>query len=269
MLPSSLRLPTRLSILCSTLLFLVGLVGLAGAASADEVTLQPVADAALYEQAAGTLANGAGAYLFAGNTVSSDIRRSVLRFDLAAVPPGSTIDAVELTLNMSRSIAPTEDVGLHRVTTDWSEGPSIAPGEEGQGATSVAGDVTWLHTNYDTALWTSPGGDFDAAPSATAAVAGLGYYTWGSTAGLVADVQSWIDAPATNFGWMLVGNEASGTTAKRFDSRENAGVGVQPELRVVFTPAGALEDIPTLDPKMLAALALLLVLAGARLISKM
>lgn len=268
MLPSSLRLPTCLPTRLSMQLVLIALVVLAGVASADEVTLQPVADAALYEQAAGTLANGAGEYLFAGNTVSSDVRRSVLRFDLAAVPPGSTIDAVELTLNMSRSIAPTEDVSLHRVTTDWNEGPSIAPGEEGAGATSMAGDVTWIHTNFDTALWTAPGGDFDAAPSATLAVAGLGSYTWGSTAGLVADVQSWVDAPATNYGWMLVGNEASSTTAKRFDSRENAGVGVQPELRVVFTPVGGLEEIPTLDPKMLAALALLLVLAGVRLMSR-
>ena len=241
---------------------------LAAAATADEVTLLPVADATLYEQAVGNLANGAGDHLFAGTTVPQDVRRSVLRFDLAALPPGSSIDAVELTLNMSRSIAATEDVSLHRVTSDWTEGPSVAPGEEGQGAASLAGDVTWLHTSFATSFWTTAGGDFVAAPSATAAVSNLGAYTWGSTAGLVADVQGWVEAPATNYGWMLLGNESAATTAKRFDSRENTGAGVQPALRVVFTPAGSLADVPTLDAKLLAVLALLLLLAGARLVSR-
>lgn len=261
-------LSTRLSLRRPLPAFVGLILASAGATTADEVTLQPVADATLYEQAAGNLANGAGDHLFAGTTVAPDARRSVLRFDLAAVPPGSTVDAVELALNMSRTIAATEDVSLHRVTTGWSEGASIAPGEEGQGTASLAGDVTWLHTSYDTAFWTTPGGDFFAAPSATVAVANLGVYTWGSTAGLVADVQAWVNAPATNFGWVLVGNEAAGTTAKRFDSRENLAAGVQPELRVVFTPPGPLEEVPTLDPRMLAALALLLVLVGARLASK-
>ena len=263
MQPATFRLSFRAVALCLA----ISWICVAGVASADEVTLTPVADAALYEQPAGLLANGAGDYLFVGNTAVPDVRRSLLRFDLAAIPPGSTIDSVELTLNVSRTIAGTEDVNVHRVTTDWNEGPSIAPGEEGGGATSMAGDATWIHKNYDTTFWTTPGGDFVAAPSATAAVAGLGPYTWGSTAGLVADVQAWVDSPATNFGWMLVGNEAVGTTAKRFDSRENPGAGVQPELRVVFTPTAALADVPTLDPRMLAVLAVLLMLVGARLVS--
>ena len=240
----------------------------AGAATADEVTLSPIADATLYQPAAGDLANGMGDHLFVGNTVASDARRSVLRFDLTAVPPGSTIDGVELTLNMSRTIAVTTDVSLHRAASAWSEGPSLAPGEEGQGTAAMAGDVTWLHTSYDTELWMSPGGDFAASPSATLAVASPGAYTWGSTADLVADVQSWVDTPTINFGWMLVGNEAAATTAKRFDSRENPDPGVQPELRVVFTPSGLLSDIPTLDPRLLAVLAILLALAGLRVVSK-
>ena len=185
---------------------------------------------------------------------------------MGTIPPGSTIDSVELTLNMSRTIAGSQDVSLHRVTTEWAEGPTDPPGEEGQGESPAIGDVNWVHATYNTLPWNTSGGDFVAGPSAAIAVAGLGPYTWGSTAGLVADVQGWVDDPAVNFGWVLVGNEADPTTAKRFDSRENAGAGVQPSLRIVFSPAA--EEIPTLDPRALAALAILLVLAGASLVSK-
>ena len=53
---------------------------------------------------------------------------------------------------------------------------------------------------------------------------------------MVADVQSWLDNPSTNFGWLLVGNEALSETSKRFDSRENAIADNRPLLTVNFTP---------------------------------
>lgn len=250
----------------------------ATAASAGELILQPTADATIYMSPpfippiigpGPSPANGTGDHLFAGNTQTDELaRRALLRFDLGAIPPGSTIDSVELTLNMSRSIAGAEDVSLHRVTTAWTEGPTDPPGEEGQGEAASIGDVNWGFATYNTEPWDTTGGDFVAAPSATIAVGGLGPYTWGPAAGLAADVQSWVDAPATNFGWILVGDESVPTTAKRFDSRENTDPGVQPELRVLFTPTLALNEIPTLDPRWLLALALCLALSGAWLVAR-
>jgi hypothetical protein len=240
--------------------------------SAAEVTLLPVADATLYEPGMGVgvtpLANGAGDHLFAG--VGNAAKRAVLRFDLAAVPLGSTIDSVELTLNMSRNIAGPQDVSMHRLTTAWNEGPTHAPGQEGAGGDPAPGDSTWLHTDYDTDFWTTPGGDFVATPSATTAVDVLEVpYTWGPTADLASDVQSWVNDPASNFGWILIGNEGAPTTAKRFDSRENVDAGVRPTLRVVFTPALIpVTDIPALDPRALAFLALLLLAVGARRVGR-
>ena len=39
---------------------------------------------------------------------------------------------------------------------------------------------------------------------------------------MVADVQSWLDNPATNFGWLVLGDESMMMmTAKRFDTRES------------------------------------------------
>ena len=38
---------------------------------------------------------------------------------------------------------------------------------------------------------------------------------------MVADVQGWLDNPASNFGWLMLGDESTNLTAKRFDTRES------------------------------------------------
>ncbi len=58
----------------------------------------------------------------------------------------------------------------------------------------------------------------------------------GPTAAMVSDVQSWLDAPAGNFGWLLQGDEAVGSTAARFDSRQNLTPSFGPVLVVEYTP---------------------------------
>ena len=115
-------------------------------------------------------------------------------------------------------------------------------------ACALTGDATWIHTFFDTSFWTNPGGDFSESISASQEVAFEGSYTWGSTVNMVADVQLWLDQPETNFGWILIGNEDedSGSTAKRFDSRENS-VSVRPLLTVDFTMGGA-TPTPTPTP---------------------
>ena len=77
------------------------------------------------------------------------------------------------------------------------------------------------------------GGDFSPDASAAAAVAGIGSYTWASTSQLVADVQNWLDDPAANFGWLVLGDESKSKTAKRFNSKDNAEN--QPMLVVEYT----------------------------------
>jgi hypothetical protein len=52
----------------------------------------------------------------------------------------------------------------------------------------------------------------------------------------VADVQGWVNQPATNFGWLVQGNEITLQSVKRFDSRE-AGAATRPQLTVVYTPS--------------------------------
>ncbi len=55
----------------------------------------------------------------------------------------------------------------------------------------------------------------------------------------MSDVQTWLDSPATNFGWIVIGKEQALTTAKRFGSREGTPV-LRPSLTVTYClPRGA------------------------------
>lgn len=206
-------------------------------ASAGQVQLEPVRDAAIYAESA-TAANGSGSYLFAGNNSGGSTRRALLAFDIAAaVPAGATITSVQLTLTVSQANAGVAAHALHRLTAAWSEGPSDPAGAEGSGTTATTGDATWTERGLGTlSPWTNPGGDFAAAASSTTSIDGVGLWSFPSTPALVADAQSMLDAPATNFGWIVRGTEVGGNTAKRFDSRSAVTVPTRPRLIVDFVP---------------------------------
>src|SRR4029450_6661655 len=172
----------------------------------------------------GALSNGAGEFFFAGNTVAGVVRRGLVMFDLSAIPTGSVINNVTLTLHMSMTSTGATNVSLQTLLADWGEGTSDAPGGGGAGAPSTPGDAPWLHTFYNTSFWTNPGGDFTAASSATTSVNAVGFYTWNS-AQMIADVQQWVNpgGPGTNFGWLVQGNEAGNNTSNRFDTLQKPG----------------------------------------------
>jgi hypothetical protein len=128
----------------------------------------------------------------------------------------------------------TITVALYPILADWGEGGSFTTG--GGGASAEAGDATWLHRFYSGKLWLTPGGEFSAMASASRPVGGSGFYTWGPTPQLAADVQRWLDEPATNYGWLIQGNEAASQTVKGFDSREHSVAANRPELIVEFSP---------------------------------
>jgi spore coat protein A len=201
----------------------------------SEVLIGASQDTTLYESSTGDISNGSGQHFFAGRTAAGDIRRGLIAFDVAgSIPPGSVVHDVVLTLEMSRTGSASHSVGLHRVLADWGEAGSDAPSQEGGGTAAQVGDATWLYGYYATTPWASAGGDFDPLASDNRPVDNEAAYTW-SSPGMVADVQAWLDAPATNYGWMLIGNEASPATSKRFDSREHPAM--PPELWIHFSPS--------------------------------
>jgi hypothetical protein len=227
--------PNYKSARLNTSLF-TGMLLLSAALLADTVNLSAEKDNTLYEE--DDLSNGAGDHLFTGSTNTPFVRRAVIKFDIdGAIPAGATIDSAQLTLNVSRnSNSAPEDTGLHRLTSDWGERGSNASGNEGGGAPAEIGDTTWQHTFYDDSFWSTPGGDFVAGASASIPVDVTGEHVWDSTTGMVADVQQWLDQPASNFGWIIIGNESQSATSKRFDSREIQD-GNAPWLEVTFTSA--------------------------------
>lgn len=219
----------------------------AAPATAATLTLAAVADATIHEDdPAGSTANGGGINLFVGRvgeSAGSKLRRGLVRFDLTAIPPGSTITSVSVRLSLTRSrFAGDLPVSLHRAVASWTEGPSSS--SQGNGDASQPNDVTWIHRSKPGQLWATPGGDFAPVASATRIVASTGGpYVWASTPALVADVQAWVNAPGTNQGWMILGSETGGTSAKGFATREASEPTTRPTLVVEYTPAGS-ADVP-------------------------
>ncbi len=209
---------------------------------ADTTTLSPTKDNTLYESNDGTLSNGGGFYLFAGTTAGNDKRRAVLHFDLSSIPAGSTVNSANLVLQMDKTIAGAATVNAHRLLADWGEAGSVGSRGEGGGGSAQTNDATWLHSFFSTTSWTSAGGDFTAAASASQTLSGTGSYTWTSTQ-LNADVQAWIDSAANNFGWILIGDESKATTTKRFLSRNSNDASLRPQLVVDYT-AAAVNNAP-------------------------
>jgi len=203
---------------------------------ADSVALTATLDNTLYEDGTGGISNGAGAFMFAGK--AAGLRRALMAFDVAGnIPANSTITSATLTLYCSRTnpANPTVLLDLHRVLASWGEGTSDAGDPGGAGVAAEAGDATWIHTFHNTSFWTNAGGDFDATSSGGQAVTGTGTHVWGSTAGMVADVQAWLDTPASNAGWILIGGEASQlVNAKRFNTSEHPEASQRPVLRITY-----------------------------------
>lgn len=209
------------------------------AAGNDVVTVGAMKDTTLYEFPTGDLGNGQGSYMFAGRTGQAEfsIRRALLAFDIASmVPAGSTITGATLRLHMSKTPTGGSMQFLHRTLANWGEGASNDGGEEGNGAGAQLGDATWLHTFYTDSFWANEGGDFSALPSAGTLVGGVGFYTW-SSAGLISDVQGWLDNPSSNFGWTILGDESQTRTTKRYDTSQNSITSRRPTLTITFIPS--------------------------------
>jgi hypothetical protein len=186
--------------------------------------------------------------LFAGSTDDGLARRGVIAFDIAGnIPPGSAINSASLRMNMSRTPSTTaQAIGLHKLLADWGEGISNAGAEEGRGAPATTNDATWRHRFFSTSFWSTQGGDFFSAQSASSSVGPLGLYTWSSPQ-LTADVQGWLNTPASNFGWLIVGAEGGTGTTKRFDTRESTS---PPVLTIEYTPpASAAQPVSAVSRK--------------------
>ncbi len=207
-------------------------------------------DATIYNDPTTTpLANGAGQYFFAGRVGENDnfaVRRALLYFDVAAnVPAGMIITSASLRIYVNQrplTARATDPFFLYAASQDWNEGASDPSGPEGSGTAAAVGDVTWYHTSYTGATWTSEGGDFAATASASQDIGNPGPYEFASLQ-MISESQAWLDGPGGNFGWFLLGDEETDQSPRRFYSRESGddtaptlilGYDVVPEPRGLF-----------------------------------
>lgn len=197
-----------------------------------EMTLSAARDAVLYEHAGGSLANGRGEQLFAGTNGGGRVMRSLIGFDLSVLPEGARVIDAELRLRVNTEKQRSGDLLLHRVTAAWAEGPADADRGEGGGAASGPGDVTWIHRSFPTSMWATAGGDFETEASAAASVVEIEPVTWAS-AGLAADIQSMMDDPESNHGWLLK-QAAESSSAIRLASRTNGSSSARPALTIRY-----------------------------------
>ncbi len=200
------------------------------------VSILASADNTIYENPSGN-SNALGQNIFSGNNGGGSPRRGLIKFDVASlIPAGVTITSASLTLNCNVSRSLPDEVFLHKLLSPWGEGTSDAGGGggDGVGVPATANDATWLNSFFPSVFWTNPGSDFNATSSASVSVSNLGFYTWQS-AQMVDDVQSWLDLPASNNGWILICNESTVATARKFGSRENTTVANRPVLSVTYS----------------------------------
>ncbi len=193
-------------------------------------------------------ATGQGIHFFAGKTGSNLLRRGLIAFDLTSIPASAMVTDVSLSMFLSMTSGGAASVSLSKASQDWGEGASNAGDPGGGGAQAAAGDATWLHTFYNLGFWTTPGGDFSPAASASTTVDTVNTtYTW-SGSGLIADVQTWVSNSTGNFGWVIRGNEIDTGRAQRFNSGENSSN--PPQLSVTYqfsapTPTPTPSSTPT------------------------
>jgi hypothetical protein len=240
---------------------------LEGRVTPSTLTIGAARDNSIFSESPNN-SDGASYDLFTGRTNQSGgaYRRSLIYFDLSALPSGAVIDSVSLTMVMSggspsglgaggdfpQGYTGPIPISLDRMLTNWGAGSSgtgmgnggsVAPGTGGppggsggasHGFPATPGDATWTYAFYNTTTWTTPGGDYVATPSATqSANINPQYLTW-SSAGLVSDVQGWVNNPTTNFGWMIVGDESTNGTSRLFVSSESPHTAYRPALTVVY-----------------------------------
>ena len=242
---------------------------------AEIITVNPSKDNTLIQATdpSAQRSNGQGD-IFIGRTnqdgqgpATISIRRGLVQFDIASlVPAGAIITNVALTMRDVMGLNGDPTVVLHRVLKDWGEGASFQNG--GQGAIAANGDATWLYTFLNAATptaspaWTNPGGDFSSDISGQVVISddlgGGQSFTWPSTPEMVADVQFWLNNPGSNFGWILIGDESEGQTAKRLTSGETA---TPPSLAITYS---VVPETPTLALTGFGSLALVSVTLASR-----
>ncbi|MGI9203362.1 MAG: DNRLRE domain-containing protein, partial [Woeseiaceae bacterium] len=144
--------------------------------------------------------------------ISSEIGneyRTLLQFDLSALPPSATVQAAILELDL-KNHGSTDVVEAHRVLRNWTEN-----------------GVTW-NDHDGTSSWSTPGSDFDPniAGSLLADSTGL------KTMDITDLAKGWASGTQPNYGLLLLSPPSAGGSENKFYSSDQGG---SPQPRLVVT----------------------------------
>jgi len=132
-------------------------------------------------------------------------RRGLVRFDLSAIPPGSTVIKATLYI-FEKDKKLDQTTYLYRLTSPWSEA-----------------SVTW------NTPWGTPGGDFDATQAYAS------FYPNQSSCMLEIDlttmVKEWV-AGTPNYGFLLYSTGPNHIL--RYSSKDNAAAAEHPKLEITY-----------------------------------
>jgi len=162
-----------------------------------------VEDASIWQVAQKKGIDGAHPHLNVGTSPSGDVLRSLLRFDLAAVPTGAHVLSARLTLFQANKGGPDSSVNVLRTTAPWSEG---------------------------TVTWGSFGNAFESAPVARIPVNGKGASGY-RTVDVSQLAQGWVSGATPNYGIVL---DDANPTLTRFAGSESPHAAQRPALTVCY-----------------------------------
>lgn len=152
------------------------------------------------------------------------ISRSLIRFDLSAIPAGTSITSANLYLNLINSCDigyRTHTVTLYRISSSWSA---------------------------STVTWSNKPGYAESHGSRSITAGSWGYYSFDVTN----LVRGWINGSYANYGLMVRGPESSDSTSARlgFATVESSGTTSDPYLSITYTTLAGVEttvEIPLIE----------------------
>ncbi|MEX2187233.1 MAG: lamin tail domain-containing protein [Pirellulales bacterium] len=158
----------------------------------------------------------------------------MIRWDLSSIAPGNTIASALITVNASNGTNNSYDI--FAALRNWSEA-----------------DANWTQAAAGQ-NWQQPGayGPSDRGTTVLGTVnGGTGVRTFVLNAAGIAQIQQWIDNPATNFGFIISNDNA--TDGIVFASSEAGNVNNRPRLVLSFNPPAQSDTTPPTVPAGLAA----------------
>jgi len=170
----------------------------------------------------------------------------LLRFDLASVPPNSTIVSATLSLHNTTQSSWSGDprprrVELYRVLVAWDEGNQVGSPIDAAGKHGATGDKAFSYFPGEgtsvpwSARGMAEGTDFASWPEGFTDVVDAGWYEWDATA----LVRSWVRGEQPSLGLVLrdaTGYEDDNRDWRTFISSQGGEVLLRPKLTVVYDP---------------------------------